>query len=113
MGIVKIVVADVVYTGTLAQELGSDAGADPERCAEELAELKGSTASAWLAAQYPEAELYTDVAIYGGIGRARPIEVFAYDEDSRLDEDLSRRLQQEVEQRVREAIEQWYTLSAR
>lgn len=113
MGIVKIIVADVVYTGALAQELGPDAGTDIERCAEQLAELKGGTASAWLAAQYPEAELYADVAIYKGVGRARPIEVFAYDENDRLDEDLSRRLQQEVEQRVQEAIEQWYTLSAR
>lgn len=104
MGIVKIVVADVVYTGTLAQELGPDAGADPERCAEQLAELKGSTASAWLAAQYPEAELYADVAIYGGVGRAKPIEVFAYDEEGRLDEELSRRLQQEVAQQVQEAM---------
>ncbi len=105
MGIVKIVVADVVYVGPLAKELGPAAGAESKRHAEQLAELKGSVAAEWLATQYPEAELYADVAIYDGFGTDKPIEVFAYDENDRLDEPLSQQLQQQVAERVQAALQ--------
>ena len=36
---------------------------EQERQAEALAGLKGSIISAWVSAQYPDAELYTDVAL--------------------------------------------------
>ena len=56
---------------------------EQERQAEALAGLKGSIISAWVSTQYPDAELYADVAIYTGSGpeRPRPLEVFAYDEN--------------------------------
>ena len=61
---------------------------EQERQAEALAGLKGSIISAWVSAQYPDAELYADVAIYTGNGpeRLRPLEVFAYDENGALNE---------------------------
>ena len=69
MSIVKIVVADVVYTGVpLGKATSSE---EQERQAEALAGLKGSIISAWVSAQYPDAELYADVAIYTGSGRGR------------------------------------------
>ena len=73
--------------------------------AELLAELKGTIASEWLETQYPEAELYADVAIYDGFGTAKPIEVFAYDENDSLDQELSRQLQNQVEEKVAAALQ--------
>ncbi|MDO5675799.1 MAG: hypothetical protein Q4G66_12945 [bacterium] len=105
MSIVKIVVADVVYTGAIKKELGPSTKVDINERAELLAELKGTIASEWLEAQYPEAELYADVAIYDGYGIAKPIEVFAYDENDALDKELSRHLQSQVEERVTSALQ--------
>ena len=89
MSIVKIVVADAVYAGTISAESQEER----EEKAEELAGLRSSAASEWLSAQYPEAEVCADVAIYKGSGPARPLEVFAYDEKEALDEALSKTLQ--------------------
>lgn len=105
MSIVKIVVADVVYTGAIKKELGPSTKVNINERAELLAELKGTIASEWLETQYPEAELYADVAIYDGFGTAKPIEVFAYDENDALDKELSDQLQRQVEERVTSALE--------
>ena len=105
MSIVKIVVADVVYTGAIKKELGPSTKVDINERAELLAELKGTIASEWLETQYPEAELYADVAIYDGFGTAKPIEVFAYDENDSLEQELSRQLQNQVEEKVAAALQ--------
>ena len=89
MSIVKIVVADAVHVGTIPAE----SQAEREEKAEALADLRSGAASEWLSAPYPEAEVCADVAIYKGDGPARPVEVFAYDENEALDEALSRTLQ--------------------
>ena len=109
MSIVKIVVADVVYTGAIKKELGPSTTVDIDKRAEQLAELKGTVASEWLEQQYPQAELYADVAIYDGFGTPKAIEVFAYNEEDVLDEPLSRELQRQVEKKVAEVVQnhQW------
>lgn len=106
MSIVKIVVADVVYTGAIKKELGPSTKVDINERVELLAALKGTIASEWLEAQYPEAELYADVAIYDGFGAAKPIEVFAYDENDTLDKNLSDQLQRQVQEKVDAALEE-------
>ena len=106
MSIVKIVVADVVYTGAIKKELGPSTKVDINERVELLAALKGTIASEWLEAQYPEAELYADVAIYDGFGVAKPIEVFAYDENDTLDKNLSDQLQRQVQEKVDAALEE-------
>ncbi|NLZ17900.1 MAG: hypothetical protein GX087_09250 [Desulfobulbaceae bacterium] len=106
MSIVKIVVADVVYTGAIKKELGPATKVDINERAELLAALKGTIASEWLETQYPEAELYADVAIYDGFGTAKPIEVFAYDESDALDKDLSDQLQRQVQEKVGAALQE-------
>ncbi|AVD71379.1 hypothetical protein [Desulfobulbus oralis] len=104
MSIVKIVVADVVYTGA---PLGKATSPEElERQAEALAGLKGSIISAWVSAQYPDAELYADVAIYTGSGpeRPRPLEVFAYDENGALNEAASQTLQTALTEALSKAL---------
>ena len=45
------------------------------------------------------------MAIYDGFGTAKPIEVFAYDENDSLDQELSRQLQNQVEEKVAAALQ--------
>lgn len=102
MSIVKIVVADVVYTGAPPGKATSPE--EQERQAEALAGLKGSIISAWVSAQYPDAELYADVAIYTGSGPERPLEVFAYDENGALNETVAQTLQTALTEALSKAL---------
>lgn len=99
MEIVKIVVTDLIMAGRLFTE----AGYDLEQSADNLAELKWHIIMGYLEEQYPEVEVYADIAIQRADEGKRPLEVLAYSVDGEVIAAASQQLQRTLTQLIAEA----------
>lgn len=74
MAVAKIVVTDIIKTGSLF----ADQGWDTDKSADNLAELKGRIIVDFLSEKYPGTEIFADIAIQNDGGQTRPLEVLLY-----------------------------------
>ena len=99
MEIAKIVVTDLIMAGGLFTEEGYDL----EQSADNLAELKWRIIMGYLEEQYPEVEVYADIAIQKVDEGKRPLEVLAYSADGEVIAAASQQLQRTLSQLIAEA----------
>ena len=99
MEIVKIVVTDLI----MAEGLFSEDGYDLDQSADNLAELKWNIIMGFLEEQYPEVEVYADIAIQKANEGKRPLEVLAYSADGEVIAAASQQLQRTLSQLIAEA----------
>lgn len=99
MTIAKLVVSHEILTGNLF----SEGGYDEEKSAHNLAELAGRIMSEYLQGEYPEAEIFVDVAIFSESRRARPVEIAAYTAEN---EAIGGSGMRQLQERVTEALVQ-------
>nr|WP_320012146.1 hypothetical protein [uncultured Desulfobulbus sp.] len=92
MEINKIVVTDLIMSGRLFQEDGYDLA----QSADNLAELKGQIIMNFMQENYPDIEVYADIAIQTEDQGNRPLEVLAYNEGGEVIQAASASLQQQL-----------------
>jgi hypothetical protein len=98
MTISKIIITDVIMTGSLFSEDGYDAS----RSGENLAALKGQIIIDYLESRYPGVEICADIAIQEAKGGGRPLEVLAYSENNENIRSESAELQEQLSQKIAE-----------
>jgi len=92
MEINKIVVTDLIMSGRLFKEEGYDLA----QSADNLAELKGQIIMKFMQENYPDIEVYADIAIQTEDEGNRPLEVLAFNEGGEVIEAASAALQHQL-----------------
>lgn len=92
MDINKIVVTDLIMSGRLFKEEGYDLA----QSADNLADLKGQIIMNFMRENYPDIEVYADIAIQSEDQGNRPLEVLAYDKGGEIIPAASETLKQQL-----------------
>lgn len=101
MAITKIIVSDMIVSGSLFSESGYDAS----KSADNLAELKGEIITGYLGDKYPDVEIFADIAIIEQEADGpRPLEVLVCSDDNKTNLAESAALQERLSQKIAEGM---------